>query len=293
MKIFITGGSGLLGQYLNYHLSEKHTILTQYNKNIGNCNQYNSIQLQLDNYIKLEEVFENFRPEIVIHSAAVSSNAKADSLPRKYVYEINVNVTKKIAELCESYNAKIIYLSTDLVYAGYRGSYLQENAKLIPISLYAETKLMGEQKIKEVTDNYIILREALLFGFGLNHSSNFFQETLKKLKNHETVKLFTDQFRTPLSLIEAARMIRQLIEVEDIRGDIINFGGNERLSRYDLIKLASKLVGFNENLLIKTTMEESGYPYKVYDVSLNIDKLKSYGLAPPPIEKSIAEVFDK
>ncbi|MGK9368735.1 SDR family oxidoreductase [Melioribacter sp. Ez-97] len=180
MKIFITGGSGLLGQYLNIVLSEKHDILTHYNKNRGNCCEYNSVQLQLEDYNKLKEVFENFKPDVVVHTAAVSNSAKADSLPRSYVYEINVNAAGKIAALCELYNSKIIYLSTDLVYAGYRGSYLDENAKLIPASLYAETKLMGEQKIKEATENYVILREALLYGFGLNHSTNFFQETLKK-----------------------------------------------------------------------------------------------------------------
>ncbi|MCK7523235.1 MAG: sugar nucleotide-binding protein [Ignavibacteriales bacterium] len=53
-----------------------------------------------------------------------------------------------MAELCEKFNSKLIYTSTDLVYAGYRGSMLKEDAKLIPVSLYAETKLMGEIKIQ-------------------------------------------------------------------------------------------------------------------------------------------------
>lgn len=69
----------------------------------------------------------------------------------------------------------MIYISTDLVYAGYRGSFLKEDAKLIPASLYAETKLVGEMKVKESTDNYLILRTALLYGFGLNHSKCHFQ----------------------------------------------------------------------------------------------------------------------
>ncbi|AFN74935.1 putative dTDP-4-dehydrorhamnose reductase [Melioribacter roseus P3M-2] len=291
MKIFITGGSGLIGQYLNIYIAEKHDILTQYYRNKGNCKEYNSVQLQLNDYDKLKEIFENFRPDAVVHAAAISNSAKADSLSRSYVYEINVNATKKLAELSERYNSKIIYLSTDLVYAGYRGSYLNENAKLIPVSLYAETKLMGEQKIKEATQNYIILREALIYGFGLNHTTNFFQETLKKIKNNERVKLFTDQFRSPLSLKVAARMIARLIEIEDLKSETLNFGGNERLSRYDLIDFACKIAGLRNDLLIKTTMDEENYPYKVYDVSLNIDKLKSYGIEPDPLEESIADIF--
>jgi dTDP-4-dehydrorhamnose reductase len=52
---------------------------------------------------------------------------------------------------------------------------LNEESKLIPVSLYAETKLMGEIKIKETFDNYLILRIALLYGFGLGKKKNHFE----------------------------------------------------------------------------------------------------------------------
>ena len=123
-----------------------------------------------------------------------------------------------------NYNAKLIYTSTDLVYAGYRGSMLKEDAKLIPVSLYAETKLMGEIKIQETFDNYLILRTALLFGFGLNHSKNHFHQMFMDLKQGKQVKFFTDQYRTPISLNESARIINELVS-NDIKSEIINFGG--------------------------------------------------------------------
>jgi dTDP-4-dehydrorhamnose reductase len=93
----------------------------------------------------------------------------------KAVYNVNVNATQEIAELCDKYSAKLIYTSTDLVYAGYRGSMLNEESKLIPVSLYAETKLMGEIKIQETFDNYLNLRIALLYGFGLGKKKNHFE----------------------------------------------------------------------------------------------------------------------
>ena len=88
---------------------------------------------------------------------------------------------------------------------------LKEDAKLIPVSLYAETKLMGEIKIQQTFDNYIILRTALLFGFGLNHSQNHFQQMFMDLKQGKQVKLFEDQYRTPISLKEAARIFNELV----------------------------------------------------------------------------------
>ncbi len=209
-KILITGGSGFLGQYLNIELFKKYNFLTLYDSNIGNCFHFNSQRVDITNYKTLDKIFSEFMPDIVIHLAAISSVKKADKLPQSKVFEINVKATNEIAKLCDKFGSKLIYISTDLVYAGYRGSFLKEDAKLIPASLYAETKLMGENKIQNVFDHFIILRMALLYGFGLNHSKNHFQEIYYKLKNEKSVDLFIDQFRTPLSVIDSARMISEI-----------------------------------------------------------------------------------
>ena len=129
MKILITGGSGLLGQYLNKALSEKHSILTLFHNHIGNCKDYNSRQIDITNSNQLTEIFQSYKPELVIHAAAVSTPALMKKLTNKYIYDINVNATQKIAELCDKYKSRMFYLSTDLVYAGYRGSMLKEDAK--------------------------------------------------------------------------------------------------------------------------------------------------------------------
>src|ERR1039457_3200403 len=134
MKIFITGGSGLLGQYLNQVLSREYEILTQFNTKPGNCLQYNSVQADITNYKKIESLLNSFKPDIILHTAAISSVQIAAKLTSKFVFEVNVNATGKLAELSSSLNSKLIYSSTDLVYAGYRGSMLKEDGKLIPAS---------------------------------------------------------------------------------------------------------------------------------------------------------------
>jgi dTDP-4-dehydrorhamnose reductase len=292
MKIFITGGSGMLGQYLNLEFSKKHEILTQYQSNVGNCKDFNSIKMSITDYEKLTEVFSLFGPNVVVHSAAVSKPEYADQMPSNLVYELNVNSTKKIAELCDRQKVKMIYLSTDSVYAGYRGSMLKEDAKLMPVPLYSETKLMGELKIQETFNNYLILRETLLIGFGLNHSRNNFHLMYDNFAAGKPVKLYTDQFRSPITLHDAARIIGELIE-KNISGEILNFGGDERVSRFELGEITCEEAGFDKNLLIKTTMEEAKLPYRVADVSLNIDKLKSFGVAPKGLRESIREILSK
>lgn len=292
MKIFITGGSGLLGQYLNIELSKHYTILTQHHLNPGNCYEFNNIRLDLTDSFSLKDVFSDFKPDIVIHTAAISNPQMAEKIDSKIVYAVNVKATEHLTQLCEIHNTKLIYTSTDLVYAGYRGSMLKEDAKLIPISLYAETKLMGEVKIEETLDNYIILRTALLYGFGLNHLTNHFQQMYQNLKDGKEVKLFTDQYRTPLSVIDAARMINELIQ-KDIKSEILNFGGIERVSRYELGEILCMVAGFDKNLLVKINMDDLPGLTKVEDVSMNTDKLQSYGIKSTSISASIKNILNE
>lgn len=290
MKIFITGGSGLLGQYLNSELSKHHKILTQYKSNPGNCLDFDHVKIDLTDSLTLKNVFTDFSPDIVIHTAAISNPQMANIIDSKIVYAVNVKATEQLARLCAIHNTKLVYTSTDLVYAGYRGSMLKEDAKLIPVSLYAETKLMGEIKIKETYDNYIILRTALLYGFGLNHSTNHFHQMYLSLKEGKEVKLFTDQYRTPLSVIDAARLINELL-TKNIKTEIINFGGLERVSRYELGEILCDSAGFDKNLLVKITMNDIPGLIKVEDVSMSIEKLQSFGIIPKSISDSLEEIM--
>lgn len=290
MKILITGGSGFLGQYLNIELSMQYEILTLYNETPRNCKLFNSQQVDICDSKKISELFETFKPNIVIHTAAISSPAKASELPPKLVFETNVKSSETIAELCSKNKSKLIYTSTDLVYAGYRGSHLKEDAKLIPISLYAETKLMGEEKIKSIFDDFIILRTALMFGFGLNGTSCFFQEMYFKLKANKKVRVFTDQFRSPISVLEAARIIKKICEL-DIKNKIINLGGPERLSRYDLALKLCNIAQLDEKLLEKISMYEIKELPHVVDVSMNIDNLKALGIKIKSTDDAIKEII--
>ncbi len=289
-KVLITGGSGLLGQYLNLVVSKNFKIITAYNNHPGNCREFLSKKIDLLNEKELQNLFNDFKPEIVIHTAAITNPVPKENQSAKDYFDLNVTATKNIAMLSELYHSKLLYISTDLVYAGYRGSFLKEDAKLIPASLYAETKLVGESKVKEFTDNYLILRTALLYGFGLNHSQCHFHFIYNELKNNRPVKLFTDQFRTPISLNDASSIIADLAET-DITGEIVNLGGAERVSRYELGEMLCSIAGFDKNLIQKITMDEIPNLPRVEDVSLDTKKLQSFGLRAGNIEENILKMI--
>ena len=289
-KILLTGGSGLLGQYLNIETAKRNEILTLYNNNIGNCDEFKCTKADITNFNLVEEIFSTFKPNVVIHTAAVTNPIPLPRQNPKDVYNVNVNAIKNIADLCNQFDTKLIYISTDLVYAGYRGSMLKEDAKLIPVSLYAETKLMGEMKVKETLENYLILRTALLYGFGLNHSRCHFHKMNEELKNDKPVKLFVDQFRTPIYSQDAVEIITKIAHM-DIRNETINLGGVERVSRYEMGEILCSVAGYDKSLLQKISLDDIPELPKVEDVSLNTDKLQAHGFNQMSIEESISKII--
>jgi dTDP-4-dehydrorhamnose reductase len=197
-----------------------------------------------------------------------------------------------IAQLSNDFNSRLIYTSTDLVYDGEQEGMLREDADLNPLTLYAESKLMGELSIQKYSNNYIILRTALLIGFGRTHTRNNFHYTYEKLKDGSEVNLFKDQFRTPLSLFEAAEYIGKLISV-NVSNEVINFGGAEKVSRYEIGKAICDVCGFDSGLIKEISCREvQGVP-QVPDVSMNTEKLRALGLEQKSLRENIHHICEK
>ncbi len=292
MKIFLTGASGFIGQYILRELSRNHAVLAQYFRGNLQASNHKTVKLDLRNVGKTREIIENFLPEIIIHAAAISKPAEAEQLGYSETAKINVEATKTLARIANELNAKIIFFSTDLVYDGNGKPFKKETEKTEPISVYAKTKLDAEKEIRENSDNYLILRIALHFGIGLNGAKNHFSEIFEKLAEKKPVKLFYDQYRTPLEATQSAKIILQLLET-NVKNEIINFGGKERVSRFELGEILAEICGFDKNLLQKISLDEINSGNKVKDVSMNTDKLASIGVKRISVEASIYEICKK
>lgn len=290
MKILISGGSGLLGTILNNILSEDNDILTLYNRHKGNCVRFRNAKCELTDFELLKEIFENFKPDIVVHLAGITSPEISDSMLYAEVQKINAEATKFISELCEKNSSRLIFASTDLVYDSNGNGMLHEYAKINPLSNYALTKYEAENGIKKISDNYIILRLSLQMGFGFPYVNCFFQNMYNKFRNHEKVNLFFDQYRTPISAIHTAEIISFFCN-NDIKNLTVNCGGAERISRVGLGELLCDIAGFDKNLINPISLSDVKSVKPVKDVSLSSDLLKSFGLKIPTPEESIIRIL--
>jgi dTDP-4-dehydrorhamnose reductase len=269
-KILITGASGFIGAYLCRKLSKRRTpgVTALYNTNPSGYPHIKYLQCDMTDLIKLTDIFTETKPDIVYHLASVTPT-RTGSNGNDYVEYFNHFITGHVAKLAEENNALMIYTSTDLVYR--EGENLTEDSILDPKTVYAESKLNGEDVIMSLSKKYFILRMSLVYGLTLNNYESFFDYAYKTLRGGKELKAFGDLYRKP-------------IYVKDV---VLNFCGEEYFSRYDMCLKMAKVYGFNEKLVQKIGCEEhSGGPW-VKKLNLNNQLMHYYGLSTSDYETNL------
>jgi dTDP-4-dehydrorhamnose reductase len=201
------------------------------------------ITLDLKDASACHQLFQDVQPDAVIHLAAQSSPNICQTAPAE-AYAINVTVSCHIAELCGDRQIPCVFSSTDLVFDGQHPPY-RETDPVCPVNHYGEQKVQAEIEMRSRYPNTAICRMPLMFGYA-PYASSFIQPFLKILRSGESLSLFTDEIRTPVSGQSAAQGL--LLALEQVQG-CVHLGGKERLSRYEFGRLMVKIFGLDESNL--------------------------------------------
>ena len=140
----VTGGSGRFGQILK-KTNTRHKVLFPSKK-----------ELNILNVKKLEKFISKQKPNILIHLAGLSRPMDIHEKQIKKSIDLNIIGTANITKVCEKFNIKLIYFSTNYVYPGIKGNY-KETDPLLPVNNYAWSKLGGEASV-QLYKNSLILR---------------------------------------------------------------------------------------------------------------------------------------
>lgn len=143
-KIVITGGSGRFGTVLKNQAS-KYLMLFPSKK-----------ELDILDPKKIKKYLKKIKPHYLIHLAALSRPMDAHVKDIKKSIDLNIIGTANITKVCAEYNVKLIYFSTNYVYQGTKGNYL-ETDPVLPVNNYAWSKLGGEASV-QLYKNSLILR---------------------------------------------------------------------------------------------------------------------------------------
>ena len=119
-----------------------------------------------------------------------------------------------MAKGCCDSGSKLIYFSTDYIFDGTKGSPYREDDPPNPLSIYGESKLMGERYIEEILDDYIIVRTQWLYG---KHGRNFVETILTLAEEKDRIEVVHDQQGSPTYTADLSRAIAALVSC-NLRG---------------------------------------------------------------------------
>ncbi|MDP3980034.1 MAG: SDR family oxidoreductase [Chlamydiota bacterium] len=254
-KIFITGISGLLGSALGTSLSNFFNIAGNARNGTFNLNKIEIYTVSIEDHAGLKRVLSSYQPDVIIHAAAMTSVQDCDQHQHE-AYRINVEASHTIADWCQKTQTRMIFTSTDLVFDGKKGHYTEKDSPC-PLSRYGQTKLEAEKMVQSVLPQAVILRLSLLYGLSQTKHLCFFQQMINQVRTGKPVHLFSDQYRTPLWIEEACRIIKEIIEKDDLSG-LYHLGGSERISRYDMAFRSAPFFQLDTSYLIPTSIDTMG-----------------------------------
>jgi dTDP-4-dehydrorhamnose reductase len=296
MGILVTGSSGMLGQALCNELSGKPASPAGRHEVIGiDINKIQNSKLKIKNFCRLDltdrdltiKKIRDVSPDIIIHCAAYTDVDGCEKNKKK-AYKLNVEAAENVAVAASKLGSFLIYISTDFVFNGKKGTPYTEKDRPNPISVYGKTKLEAEIAIKNSVSQYLIIRTSWLFGKG---GENFVDTIIEKAKKEKELKVVNDQTGSPTYTLDLAKAIAWIINGKrfPVNSNILHITNSDSCSWYEFTKEIVNLSGIKNADIVPISSEELARPAKRPKMSIldNTKFNKIYGRNLPNWEDAL------
>lgn len=244
MRVVVTGVRGQLGFDVVGELAARG------HEAIG----IDLFELDITDGAAVDAFFESTRPDALIHCAAYTATEKAQDEP-DVCYKVNALGTENLAKACKSVGAKMLYISTDYVFDGKGDTPFKVDDAIAPLSVYGKTKYEGEVFVRELLDQYFIVRISWVFGI---NGKNFIRTMLKLAEQRDTVSVVSDQIGSPTYTKDLSPLLCDMIESE--RYGIYHATNEGYCSWFELAKEAFAAAGLEMNVIPVTS---DAFPSKI------------------------------
>ena len=271
MKILITGISSFLGHHILRSIPSGHSICGSYFSNLLRHKSIKAVRLDITDRQSVRNCVDSFAPDIIIHIAAMSVVSACEKNPEQ-AYLTNVEGSRNIAEVCGN-KIRLIHISTDMVFNGRKTGYYCEDDKPDPITVYGKTKLEGEKAVQAVCRNAVILRPTLMYGADINTQRGFLFWMKEQAIRNKKVNLFINQYRTPLFIEDACRLIWNF--AENHHKGVFHAGGPDRLNRVEIGQKYLPMAGISKDVIVPVKIEDVSVSYGIQgNLCLNSNKVR-------------------
>lgn len=256
---WITGAGGFIGSHLVRSATEHAPG--------WNIIPIHRDRLDLQDFAAVDRSFATDRPRLIIHCAAMSRVGECEANP-SLAYAVNVGITTHLAELASE--IPLILLSTDLVFDGLMGGYVEGNP-VNPVNVYAETKVQAEDEVMR-NSLHTVVRTSLNAGISPTGNRSFTEDMHRAWQRGQTLSLFVDEFRNPIHVSITARAIWALALMG--RPGLYHLAGAERLSRWEIGQLLAARWTHLETRMGPASVGNYGGTKRPPDTSLDCTKLQ-------------------
>ena len=210
MKILVTGAAGMLADSMVPELrSNGYDVLaTDININVGGCTF-----LDVRDYNQFLKIAESFKPDYIFHLAAETDLEKCQSNPDN-AFRTNATGTHNAVLIAKKLKARLLYVSTAGVFDGEKKKPYTEFDTPIPINAYGQSKFVGENYVKDLLDEYFIVRAGWMMG-GYQKDKKFIHKMLDQI-NSGAKQLYAvgDKFGTPTYAPAFSKTVVKLINTD-------------------------------------------------------------------------------
>jgi dTDP-4-dehydrorhamnose reductase len=201
MKILVTGSNGQLGRALNKQY-QNHSKIELVNTDVA--------ELDITDINQVLKMIKEVKPQAIINCAA-HTGVDACETDLDNAYRINAIGPRNLTIGAREVGAKMVQVSTDYVFEGNADVPYTEFDTPNPQGAYGATKYAGERFVEQFGKDYYIIRTAWLYGDG----KNFVKTMLRLSESNDKVRVVGDQFGTPTTADELARMIVHLLPTDN------------------------------------------------------------------------------
>ena len=227
MRVTVFGASGLLGQELVRAAEARGAKLTA----------LSSKDADLRDHARVEQVIRDSRPEWIILSAAFTDVDGCEANP-DLALAVNCQGAVHVAQAARKVGSHLLFLSTDYVFDGTKGSPYEISDPRNPINVYGESKARAEERLLEMVSDVCIVRTSWLFG----HGGRCFPATILKLAaTRPEISVVNDQRGSPTFTHDLAPTVIQLCD-QGARG-IVHATNSGDCTRYEFAKEIMRMSG--------------------------------------------------
>ncbi|MTI59247.1 MAG: dTDP-4-dehydrorhamnose reductase [Firmicutes bacterium] len=231
MKILISGGNGQLARAVKGALPTDCSVFTPDRK-----------ELDVSSFSLVEDYFARVRPELVIHTAALTDVDRCEKEPGLALL-VNARGSRNIALACQGFNAEMVHISTNFIFNGKDKIFYREDFLPDPINIYGYSKLLAEFFVKELLKNYYIVRTSWLYGEG---EDNFVKRMLGLARQKKLLCVVDDQWAAPTYTVDLAEGILSLAASK--KYGIYNMTNQGYCSRFQWVEEIIRISGIDVEL---------------------------------------------